>query len=142
MSLSTSNTFYKCSAAYKKQGAPNRCPSLLLILFYTRSAAYKKKGTPDRCLSPLLIRFTWALPCTKTRGSRSEYHSTFHTYSLSMYVKQGTTIYIYIYIYIYIQHKSGITKNHISTILYLNECSLQHTVIRDIITEDWVPRLS
>jgi hypothetical protein len=44
--LSASTTFYMCIATYKKQGAPDRCTSMLLLHFTHTSSHTKSKGLP------------------------------------------------------------------------------------------------
>jgi hypothetical protein len=57
--------------------------------FYTHSATYKKYGAPDRCPILLLYFLHTQYHAQKARGSRSEHHYTFRTQLSLMYEKRG-----------------------------------------------------
>jgi hypothetical protein len=103
-SHSISYTFYTHSSAYKKHGAPDRCPILSLIRFTHVAPQTKGKGL----LIDIPFYFWYILHAQccvqKARGSQAEYHNTFHTQQSSAYEKQG-------HLYTYIHHP-GIQQDH------------------------------
>jgi hypothetical protein len=70
--LVNTQTFYTCSIAYKKQGAPDRrsLTQQKIILFTCVAPRIKSKGLPidDPLLSKKLMFFTCVAPHTKSKG--------------------------------------------------------------------------
>jgi hypothetical protein len=83
---STSITFSTCIAMYKKQGAPNRCTSLHLLLLACTSLRTKT----NRLLIDVPLCFYYVQHVLHRRGSQSMYLSTSTTFTtcIAAYKKQ------------------------------------------------------
>jgi hypothetical protein len=68
MSLTTSYTFYTRSIAYIPARGSRFTSFVISYTFYTCIAAYKKQGATNRCSIQLLLLLACALLCTKRKG--------------------------------------------------------------------------
>jgi hypothetical protein len=76
--------FYMCSATYRKQGAPDRRPVLLLYFLHAQCLVQKVRDSQLTSYSTLIF-FAHAVPCTKSKGIPIDilfYSYTFYTCSV------------------------------------------------------------
>jgi hypothetical protein len=88
-----SYTFYMCSAAYKKQGASDRCPILLLYFLHVQHRVQKVRGSRLMSRSTLIL-FTCVVPLIKIKGLLNRTSLYFsYTFIINVWKAQDTYIY-------------------------------------------------